>query len=457
MRVNSTCAHVNAALKALCIPSCFRSTKKMATMLGDPSVPDEHQPRSSGPPAVPPNTPACAVTPSAAPERLSPNTRVNSRDVFCTGFGRDEPPVAPAVRQGYSPDFAAPHGLGRGGANGRGRGRGNARGRGRGRRGRGAGAGRGGGGMGGGGDRIQPKAMLNGINGCFGASAFLFLCAIEADQHLDPTADRSLHQQHLQYHLVQMCLAYRDPLVAPFGPERLINAANACLPVDSRPEDRFGGGDQACAMEFLARNPGGLLHNIFLEPQFLVTYLQQGPCDQCGQVYQQPLPAPVLDIALPILPATAAPVDLQPLLLGALANPTTLTDLTCGRQCSARLLQCSLVEQPGRVQIVNLGRYNGAVRKISVSLCLCLCATLSCMCLQEQNVVETRVAEPNPGDFGGRRVVAVVTREAQHWVTYIVREQLWYRVDSGGGGSVRQSNPFHDQSARRTLCFLAFR
>ena len=68
----------------------------------------------------------------------------------------------------------------------------------------------------------------------------------------------------------------------------------------------------------------------------------------------------------------------------------------------------------------------------------------------------TRVTEPNPGDFGGRRVVAVVTREAQHWVTYIVRNQNWYRVDSAGGGSVRLSNPFHDQSARRTLCFIAF-
>ena len=371
MRVNSTCAHVNAALKALCIPGCFRTTKKMATMLGDASVPDEHQPRSTGPPAVPPNTPTSAVTPSAAPERLSPNTRVNSRDVFCRGFGRDEAPVAPAVRQGYGPDLAAPHGRGRGRDIGRGRGRANGRGRGRangrGRgRGRGAGAGRGGGGAGGG-DRNQPqppKAMLNGNNGCFGASAFLFLCAIEADQHLDQTADRSLQQQHLQYNLVQMCLAYRDPLVAPFGPERLINAANACLPINSRPEDRFGGGAQACALEFLARDPGGLLHNIFLEPGFLVTYLQQGPCDQCGQVYQQPLPAPILDIALPLLPATAAPVDLQPLLLAAMANPTTLTDLTCGRQCSARLLQCALVEQPGRVQIVNLGRYNGAVRKI---------------------------------------------------------------------------------------------
>ena len=80
----------------------------------------------------------------------------------------------------------------------------------------------------------------------------------------------------------------------------------------------------------------------------------------------------------------------------------------------------------------------------------------SCICLQEHNVVETRVAEPNPGDFGGRRIVAVVTSEAHHWVTYIVSNQLWYRVDSAGGGSVRQSNPFHDQSARRTLCFLAF-
>ena len=211
----------------------------------------------------------------------------------------------------------------------------------------------------------SPKAMLNGDNGCFGVSAFLFLCAIQADQHLDPNAERSLNQQHLHDKLIQMCTAYRDPHVPPFGPEPLINAANACLPVNSRPDDRFVGGNQACAMEFLARNPGGLLHNIFLEPGFLVTYLQQGLCDQCGQVYQQPLPAPVLDIALPVLPATAAPVDLHPLFLAALANPTTLTDLTCARQCSGtREIQCSLVEQPGMVLILNLGRYNGAVRQM---------------------------------------------------------------------------------------------
>ena len=66
-----------------------------------------------------------------------------------------------------------------------------------------------------------------------------------------------------------------------------------------------------------------------------------------------------------VLPATAAPVDVHPLFLASLANPTTLTDLTCARQCSGtREIQCSLVEQPGMVLILNLGRYNGAVRQM---------------------------------------------------------------------------------------------
>ena len=78
------------------------------------------------------------------------------------------------------------------------------------------------------------------------------------------------------------------------------------------------------------------------------------------------LPTPVLDLAIPILPVGAPPIDLRPLLQDALVSPTTLTHLVCGRFCSARDLPCRLLALPGQVQIINLGRYNGRVDNVSI-------------------------------------------------------------------------------------------
>ena len=171
-RVNATCRHTTAALKALCVPGSFRSTKKMATQMGDVSRPDDQQPRSCGQPAVP-ATPQQATTPTPAPPRLSRESRNNSRNQFLRGFGDPQPRSPPPLRRGYGPQFAAP-----GVEDGQGGDRG------------GAEDGQGGGGEGGGGaeDDQQsddeggggvPKRMLNGANGCFAVSSFLFLIGIE--------------------------------------------------------------------------------------------------------------------------------------------------------------------------------------------------------------------------------------------------------------------------------------
>ena len=61
-RVNATCAHISAAIKALCIPGSYRPTKKHATKLGDISRPDGEQPRSSGPPATATTFPTSGAT-----------------------------------------------------------------------------------------------------------------------------------------------------------------------------------------------------------------------------------------------------------------------------------------------------------------------------------------------------------------------------------------------------------
>lgn len=78
------------------------------------------------------------------------------------------------------------------------------------------------------------------------------------------------------------------------------------------------------------------------------------------------LPTPMLDIAIPLLPVDAPPVDLRPLLQAALITPTTLTHLLCGRWCTRRDLPCTLVPQPGQVQIINLARFNGRVDIVSI-------------------------------------------------------------------------------------------
>lgn len=78
------------------------------------------------------------------------------------------------------------------------------------------------------------------------------------------------------------------------------------------------------------------------------------------------LPTPVLDLAIPLLPVGAPPLDLRPLLQNAHVTPTTLTHLVCGRRCTARDLPCTLVPQPGQVQIINLAHYNGRVDVVSI-------------------------------------------------------------------------------------------
>ena len=140
-------------------------------------------------------------------------------------------------------------------------------------------------------------------------------------------------------------------------------------------------------------------------------------------------PSPVLPLPIPDHSAAAPPVDLQLLLHRALAEPT-FTDLSCHIGCSMDLLQCTLEQLPGRVQIVDLSR--------------------------SSDRSAARVHEPVVGDpiWGGRRVVAALTRQPGHWVTYLCRRQVWWRVDSVGRG-VQQRSPFQDQSQGLSINFLA--
>ena len=125
-RTNAGCCHSVAAVKALCCPGAFRSTKKNAARQYDINRPDAQQPVSGGLPAAP-VTAQQVVVPRPRPPRVSRDTRANSRDFYCQGLQNLHltPPLNP--RAGYGAQFrvqARGGGVMRGRQQGRGRGRG---------------------------------------------------------------------------------------------------------------------------------------------------------------------------------------------------------------------------------------------------------------------------------------------------------------------------------------------
>ena len=87
--------------------------------------------------------------------------------------------------------------------------------------------------------------------------------------------------------LHQLARDYRDPTVPPFHVEALVTAYNGCVPAGLQ----FPLGRAHCAVEFLMgggmAGHGGLLGELRLAPNYLLTYMQEGDCPHCGQQYQQ--------------------------------------------------------------------------------------------------------------------------------------------------------------------------
>ena len=73
--------------------------------------------------------------------------------------------------------------------------------------------------------------------------------------------------------------------------------------------------------------------------------------------------------------------------------------------------------------------------------------------------VTTQVQRPQAGDpaWQGRQLVAALCCSPGHWLTFVVYNGAWWRLDSGGGGQVHRADPFASQTNRLTINFLAFR
>ena len=83
----------------------------------------------------------------------------------------------------------------------------------------------------------------------------------------------------------------------------------------------------------------------------------------------------------------------------------------------------------------------------------------SSLTLTLQALVTSHLAEPLGGDpvWRNRSLVAVLVQEPGHWLTYLHQNLLWWKLDTGGGGTVVQQNPFQHQGPRHVIMMLAFR
>ena len=119
---------------------------------------------------------------------------------------------------------------------------------------------------------------------------------------MDPAAVRSVLQRALDQRLAQMGRDYRDPNVAPFDAEDLIQDYNACL----HPMLQFPLGQPHCALEFLwgggQVGNSGLLGELRLARGYLTTFMQQGQCQGCRQQYQEVSSSTVEDINSRVAP-----------------------------------------------------------------------------------------------------------------------------------------------------------
>jgi hypothetical protein len=124
------------------------------------------------------------------------------------------------------------------------------------------------------------KLLVIGANECFARAAFHFLVQLEVDLHLHPTRARQPLGLALEATLQLQMGLYRNPAVAPFAIRPLINDLNHLMPPN--PAQQFAVGGVACAMEFVSE----VLRHVLWDPAHIVTYLQQGTCNLCGQAFQ---------------------------------------------------------------------------------------------------------------------------------------------------------------------------
>ena len=83
--------------------------------------------------------------------------------------------------------------------------------------------------------------------------------------------------EHLDLALQTMAGKRRDPTIAPFSPEPLVTALNACVV----PQNRFDVRDYGCALEFLYH----LLEHLDIHPGYIVSNIERGTCQGCGMIY----------------------------------------------------------------------------------------------------------------------------------------------------------------------------
>jgi hypothetical protein len=72
-------------------------------------------------------------------------------------------------------------------------------------------------------------------------------------------------------------------------------------------------------------------------------------------------------------------------------------------------------------------------------------------------MVTTPVQRPDVNDpvWGGRHCCAALVSQPGHWVTYVVAQGAWWRVEGPNGMAVL-ADPFQNQTPNSCIMFLAF-
>jgi hypothetical protein len=203
--------------------------------------------------------------------------------------------------------------------------------------------------------------LLNPGNSCFAVSAFLGILTAEFDLHLNPAILRDEAHRHLDTVLRELCHRRRDPSTAPFSVVPLIDAVNESQ------VHQFLYMNFECAVEFMEV----FLSELQLLPDYLVTHLEVGTCQECGARSQQVsvqsfnnmktviqghfLHDKMLQLAVP---DQAAPVSVSDLVTGLrTALPPGQVTLTClsDNACQGLAIQMTqLRPNPGNCTVLYL-------------------------------------------------------------------------------------------------------
>ena len=244
--------------------------------------------------------------------------------------------------------------------------------------------------------------------------------AIDIHNNIDQSSMLPV-QVVMAHELQRVCSDRANPANPPFDVVMLVRLVNDCLGV----QNRFIIGQQQCAGEFIYHT----LDNLEFAFNFLSVFYDKAICHVCnGHFVQQTQGQDKYILHVPPPPQQAGLLSLENLVQTKLAITSAGLICTSGGACHGQHILATTRIQQGQHFIVWVNRNDNNVSKII-----------------------SPIAEPADHDpiWGGNHCHVVLDHAgnlpvAGHWFTFIKRNRLWWKVDTGSQQPV-QENPFLNQ------------